>query len=84
MRFETRRKETNLVTDRAEGPDEASARARAMELFKWNSRAEPAASSSIKIGGVGRTNDTFCVSYGCFFVFIHPVFILRRSLYYTE
>lgn len=36
MRFEIRREETNLVVDRGESSDEASARAKATELFKWN------------------------------------------------
>lgn len=67
MRFEAERKVTNLVADRGEGP-EATARARTMELFKWNSRNEAAVSSWIKIGGVGRTDDTFCSSYASFFL----------------
>lgn len=68
MRFEAERKVTNLVADRGEGPDEAAtARARTMELFKWNSRNGAAVSSWIKIGGVGRTGDTFCASYASFF-----------------
>lgn len=69
MRFEAERKVTNLVADRGEGPDEvATARATTMELFKWNSRNGAAVSSWIKIGGVGRTGDTFCASYASFFL----------------
>ena len=73
MRFETRREETNLVVDRADSPGEASARAKTTELFKWNSQNEPAASNWIKIGGVGRTSDTFYESYASFSFFFHLV-----------